>query len=316
MFLEKIRQNPKFWLHFSQYFPKNDSFDSLVVGGYDDVRDGKDSYKHTQALLRLMRCIMDWSDIVMGEVNKNEVINMINAKSRSISPNQFEPPNFNIIANDSLKGKISGVIETNAEMIGKINYNLLENRNDAIKNIDFSDKISPTNKNHQKVIDDLNLKRPSVSRTEDMRAKYGFDHRNSPDRMEALRERNNRSIGVSEDLANRNNSLTRSVHIKPQEYNKTNYKRREKIQEVMTNIESLEKRLRYTYDSSAAKHKQLPKVVRDLNIINPKYHEKPKSETKIKISDSMPNITYDIMTSDPRFENRKLSPEGSVLYSS
>ena len=314
LFLEKIGQNPKFWTHFSQYFPKNDNFDSLIVGGYDDAKDGRESYKHTQALLRLMRCIMDWSDI------NNVNINMMNAKSQSISPKEFDlPKNFGNISNDSLREKLSGVVE----LAGKTDPTAFPNKDEVAKNIDFSLREQTQNRNIN-ALDDLHVKSASVARTEDRSQNYEINYRrNSPDRLGANRQRNNRSLGISEDLTNRHYNHGRSVSQEKHEVKKTNYKRREKIQEVMNNIESLEKRLKYTYEGAAkgyvpghmvesASKGYVPGHMVENLVVNPKYYDKPKSTANLKMYESMPDVLQNCITSETRFENRKASYDGSV----
>ena len=91
---------------------------------------------------------------------------------------------------------------------------------------------------------------------------------------------------------------------------KTNYKRREKIQEVMNNIESLEKRLKYTYNSATKGY--VPGHMVESLVANPKYNDKPKSTANLKMYESMPNVLQNCITSETRFENRRASPDGSV----
>ena len=145
---------------------------------------------------------MDWSDI-----NKDN-INMTNVRSQNISPDKFDlPKNFHNISNDSLREKLSGVVE----LAGKTDPTAFPNKDEAVKNIDFSLREQTQNRNIN-AVDDFHVKNPSVSRTEDKSQNYEINYRrNSPDRLGANRQRNNRSLGISEDLANRNYNHGRSV---------------------------------------------------------------------------------------------------------
>ena len=79
--MNSLKKNDKLHRHFLHYFPKADSFESLVLIPENSGLPDRTNPNHTEALIKLMKCFMDYSSIEPYEHETNK----LNFKSGSFA---------------------------------------------------------------------------------------------------------------------------------------------------------------------------------------------------------------------------------------